>query len=245
MTSTPDGQKPDTTIEAKADKPPSPHAGHRARLREKLLNRGGDALADYELMELILSIAIPRRDVKPLAKKLIARFGTFAEVINADLRQLEEVSGLGETSIAVLKTMQAATIRVTKDKVTKQPILSGWTALIDYLKASMAYREREVFRVLYLDQKNVLIADEVVNEGTINHATVYPREIMRVALQLSATSIILCHNHPSGDPTPSRQDIATTRDIIDVGRKLGVKVHDHVIIGKAGEKSLKNMGLMD
>lgn len=235
MTSTPDAPKQKT----------SPHAGHRARLREKLLTRGGDALADYELLELILTIAIPRRDVKPLAKTLMSEFGSFAEVIHADLRRLEGIKGLGETSIAVLKAMQAATIRVTRDQVMDKPVLSSWPALIDYLKASTAYREREVFRVLYLDQKNVLIADEVVNEGTINHAPIYPREIMRHALQLGATSIILCHNHPSGDPTPSRQDIATTRDIMDVGRKLGVKVHDHVIIGKAGEKSLKNLGLID
>lgn len=237
MTSTPDGQKPQAAT--------SPHAGHRARLREKLLKRGGDALADYELLELILTIAIPRRDVKPLAKTLMAEFGSFAEVIHADLHRLEGIKGLGETSIAALKIMQAATIRVTRDQVMDKPVLSGWTALIDYLKASTAYREREVLRVLYLDQKNVLIADEVVNEGTINHAPIYPREIMRHALQLGATSIILCHNHPSGDPTPSRQDIATTRDIVDVGRKLGVKVHDHVIVGKSGEKSMKNMGLID
>lgn len=240
MTSAPDGTK---TV--KKNSAPSPHAGHRARLREKLLTRGHDALADYELLELILSIAIPRRDVKPLAKALIAEFGSFANVIHAELPRLEAITGMGETSIATVKAMQAATIRSTRDQVMNRPVLSGWKALVDYLKASTAYREREVLRVLYLDQKNLLIADEVVNEGTINHAPVYPREIMRHALTLGSTSIILCHNHPSGDPTPSRQDIAMTRDIVDVGRKLGVKVHDHVIVGKSGEKSLKNMGLID
>jgi DNA repair protein RadC len=244
MTSAPDG--PDTRSAPKPAKvAASPHAGHRARLRDKLLNRGQDALADYELLELILSIAIPRRDVKPLAKALMAEFGSLAEVIHAELPRLEAIKGMGETSIAALKVMQAATIRVTRDQVSDKPVLGGWDALVGYLKASTAYREREVFRVLYLDQKNVLIADEVVNEGTINHAPIYPREIMRHALTLGATSIILCHNHPSGDPTPSRQDIAVTRDIIDVGKKLGVKVHDHVIVGRSGEKSLRAMGLMD
>lgn len=223
----------------------NPNAGHRARLRDKLLSRGADALADYELLELILSIAIPRRDVKPLAKELLKTFGSFAEVINADLKRLKGVNGLGETSIAVLKTMQAATVRVTRDQAINKPVLSGWNAVLDYLKASTAYREREVFRVLFLDQKNVLIEDDVINEGTINHAPIYPREIMRRALELGSTAIILCHNHPSGDPEPSRQDIAVTRDIIDVGRKLNVKVHDHVIVGKKGYQSLKSMGLME
>lgn len=237
MTSPPEAPTP--------KKPASPHAGHRARLREKLLQRGSESFADYEILELILTIAIPRRDVKPLAKALMAEFGSLADVINADLARLESVTGLGETTIAVLKVMQAATIRVTRDQVADRPILSGWGALIDYLKASNAYRDREVFRVLFLDQKNVLIADEVISEGTINHAPVYPREIMARALNVGAVSIILCHNHPSGDPTPSRQDISITRDIAEIGGKLGVKVHDHVIIGKKGEKSLKSMGLID
>ncbi|MEM9879228.1 MAG: DNA repair protein RadC [Pseudomonadota bacterium] len=237
MTSPPEAPTP--------KKAASPHAGHRARLREKLLQRGAESFADYEILELILTIAIPRRDVKPLAKALMAEFGSLADVINADLARLESVTGLGETTIAVLKVMQAATIRVTRDQVADRPILSGWGALIDYLKASNAYRDREVFRVLFLDQKNVLIADEVISEGTINHAPVYPREIMARALNVGAVSIILCHNHPSGDPTPSRQDISITRDIAEIGGKLGVKVHDHVIIGKKGEKSLKSMGLID
>ncbi|MEO0412632.1 MAG: DNA repair protein RadC [Pseudomonadota bacterium] len=228
----------------KADKD-NPNAGHRARLRDKLLNRGADALADYELLELILSIAIPRRDVKPLAKELMATFGSLAGVMTADLKRLQSLKGLGETSIAVLKTMQAASVRITRDQAIDKPILSGWNAVLDYLKASTAYREREVFRVLFLDQKNVLIEDDVINEGTINQAPIYPREIMRRALELGSTAIILCHNHPSGDPTPSRQDIAVTRDIIDVGRKLSVKVHDHVIVGKQGYKSMKSMGLID
>ncbi|MEM7571087.1 MAG: DNA repair protein RadC [Pseudomonadota bacterium] len=223
----------------------NPNAGHRARLREKLLYRGENALADYELLELILSIAIPRRDVKPLAKALLAKFETLAGVMNAELKQLQSVKGMGETSVAVLKVMQAASVRITRDQVLNRPVLSGWTAVLDYLKASTAYREREVFRVLFLDQKNVLIADEIINEGTINQAPIYPREIMRRALDLGSTAIILCHNHPSGDPTPSRQDIAITREIIDVGRKLNVAVHDHVIVGKHGHESLKSMGLIN
>jgi len=237
MTLTPDAQK--------GKRSASPHAGHRARLREKLLKRGSNALADYEIVELILAIAIPRRDVKPLAKNLLAEFGSLAELINADLHRLEKVNGLGETTIAVLKVMQAATTRVTRDQISDKPVLSSWTALIDYLKASTAYREREVFRVLFLDQKNVLIADELISEGTINHAPIYPREIIARAFDQGATSIILCHNHPSGDPTPSRQDIAVTRDLVDVSRKLGIRVHDHVIVGRKGEKSLKAMGLID
>ncbi|MGD1955433.1 MAG: DNA repair protein RadC [Sphingomonadales bacterium] len=230
---------------AGAKSPDNPNAGHRARLRDKLLTRGADALADYELLELILAIAIPRRDVKPLSKTLMKTFGSLAEVMHADISRLKKVSGLGETSIAVLKTMQAAAVRITKDQMMDRPVLSGWNAVVDYLRASTAYREREVFRVLFLDQKNILIADEVLNEGTINHAPIYPREIMRHALELGATAIILCHNHPSGDPTPSRQDIAATRDIIEVGRKLNVKVHDHVIVGKQGCQSMKSMGLID
>jgi DNA repair protein RadC len=223
----------------------TPHYhGHRDRLRQRFREAGAQALSDYELMELVLFRAIPRRDVKPLAKQLVARFGSFAETIAAPEALLAEVPGLGEAAVTEMKIVQAAALRIARGEVRKRTVLSSWTAVLDYIRTAMAYQAREQFRVLFLDKKNQLIADEVQNEGTVDHAPVYPREIVRRALELSATAVILVHNHPSGDPTPSTQDIAMTKQIVDVAKPLGILVHDHVIIGREGHASLKGLRLM-
>ena len=223
----------------------APHyAGHRKRLRERFLKAGGEAMPDYELLELLLAGAIPRRDVKPLAKELLKSLGSFAEVIAADPARLAEVKGLGEAGIAALKVVEAAAVRLAREQVVDRPVVSSWQALLDYCRASMAYNKTEQFRILFLDRKNVLIADEVQQEGTVDHTPVYPREVIKRALELGASAIILAHNHPSGDPTPSRDDIAMTREIVEAGRKLGVTVHDHVVVGRRGHASFKGLGLL-
>lgn len=218
--------------------------GHRERLRNRFLEKGGDALSDYELLELLLCLAIPRRDVKPLAKALLNEFGGFAEVIGAETARLAAVPGLGPSAIAALKAVQAGAERLTRERIMKKPVLSNWQALLDYCRASMAHQTREQFRVLFLNQKNMLIADEMMQEGTINHAPVYPREVMHRALHLGAAAIILVHNHPSGDPQPSRDDIAMTKEIIEAGKRLGISVHDHLVIGRQGHASFKSLGLI-
>ena len=223
----------------------APHyAGHRKRLRERFLKAGGEAMPDYELLELLLASAIPRRDVKPLAKDLLKSLGSFAEVIAADPARLAEVKGLGEAGIAALKVVEAAAVRLAREQVVDRPVVSSWQALLDYCRVSMAYNKTEQFRILFLDRKNVLIADEVQQEGTVDHTPVYPREVIKRALELGASAIILAHNHPSGDPTPSRDDIAMTREIVEAGRKLGVTVHDHVVVGRRGHASFKGLGLL-
>ena len=219
-------------------------AGHRERLRSRFLKGGADAMPDYELLELTLFAVIPRRDTKPLAKALLARFGSFAEVIAAPLPRLMEVKGVGEAVANHLKIIDAAARRLAQTKVIKRPALSSWAALIDYCTAAMARETAEQFRVLFLDRKNVLIADEVQNRGTIDHTPVYPREIVKRVLELSASSIILVHNHPSGDPTPSRADIEMTREIEKAARALGIAVHDHLVIGRGGHASFKSLGLL-
>jgi DNA repair protein RadC len=219
-------------------------AGHRDRLRERFLLGGADALPDYEMLELVLFAAIPRRDVKPLAKQMIARFGSFAEVIAAPRARLLEVEGIGENVVAQLKVIEAAALRLSKARLIGRPALSSWGALIDYCTAAMARSAREEFRVLFLDRKNVLIADEVQSAGTIDHTPVYPREIIKRALELASSAIILVHNHPSGDPTPSRADIEMTRDIAASAKGLGIAVHDHVIVGRSGHASFKSLGLL-
>mgnify|MGYP005861350643 CR=1 FL=1 len=225
------------------DSKPDYH-GHRQRLRTRFLAKGGDALSDYELLELLLGLAIPRRDVKPLAKALLRKFGGFAGVISAESSQLAEVAGLGPAAVAALKSVQAGAARLTREQMLAKPVLSNWQALLDYCRATMAHQPREQFRILFLNQKNVLTHDELMQEGTINHAPVYPREVMRRALELSATAIILVHNHPSGDPTPSRDDIAMTKEIIEAGKRLGIAVHDHLVIGRHGHASFKSLGLI-
>jgi DNA repair protein RadC len=201
-------------------------------------------MPDYEIMELVLFAAIPRRDVKPLAKKLIAHFGSFAEAIAAPIERMMEVEGVGESVATHLKIVEAAALRLSKTKLLGKPALSSWSALIDYCAAAMARNPNEEFRILFLDRKNILIADEVQNKGTVDHTPVYPREIVKRALELGASAIILVHNHPSGDPTPSRADIEMTRQITDAAKALHVAVHDHIVIGRSGHASFKALGLM-
>jgi DNA repair protein RadC len=223
----------------------APHYhGHRERLRERFLDAGSDALADYELLELVLFRAIPRRDVKPLAKSLIARFGSFAEVIAAPRQRLAEIEGLGDAAITELKVVEAAAHRLARGEVKRRHVLSSWSAVLDYCRAAMAFADKEQFRILFLDKRNQLIADEVQGIGTVDHTPVYPREVVKRALELSATAVLLVHNHPSGDPTPSRADIEMTKQIVEVAKPLGIAVHDHIIVGKEGHASLRGLGLI-
>jgi len=218
--------------------------GHRERLRQRFFKGGADALPDYELLELVLFRVFPRGDTKPLAKALIARFGNFAEVVSAPPEVLREVEGVGERVVQELKLIQAAALRLSQRQMIGRTALASWSAVLDYCHAAMAYENREQFRILFLDRKNVLIADEVQQKGTIDHTPVYPREVIKRALDLSATAIILVHNHPSGDPTPSRADIDMTRHIIEAAEKLNIVVHDHIIIGRKGHASFKALKLI-
>ena len=220
------------------------HSGHRIRLRTRFLKGGAEAMPDYELLEMTLFAALPRRDTKPLAKALLACFGSFAEVIAAPRQRLMEVQGVGDSVVAQLKIVEAAAHRLAKTRVIGRPALSSWAALLDYCTAAMAREPAEQFRVLFLDRKNILIADEVQSRGTIDHTPVYPREIVKRALELSATAIILVHNHPSGDPTPSKADIDMTRDIAKAALALGITVHDHLVIGRKGHASFKSLNLL-
>jgi DNA repair protein RadC len=223
----------------------SPHYyGHRERLRDRFREAGAEALTDYELLELLLFRALPRRDVKPLAKSLIARFGSFAEVLSAPPARLNEVKGLGEAAITELKAVEAAAHRLTRGQVIRRPVLSSWSAVLDYCRTAMAFADKEQFRVLFLDKRNQLIADELQQVGTVDHTPVYPREVVKRALELSATAIILVHNHPSGDPSPSRADIQMTQAVVEVARPLGISVHDHIIVGKEGHVSFKGLKLI-
>ena len=223
----------------------APHyLGHRERLRARFREGGADALPDYELLELLLFRALPRRDVKPLAKHLIERFGSFAEVLAAPETQLAEVKGVGETVVTELKLVKAAAERFTRGAVRNRTVLSSWAAVLDYCRASMAFSDREQFRILFLDKKNTLIADELQQTGTVDHTPVYPREVVRRALELSASALILVHNHPSGDPTPSRADVAMTKTIAEAARPLGIAIHDNLIVGRDGHASLKGLGLI-
>ncbi len=205
---------------------------------------GADALPDYELLELILFRAIPRKDTKDLAKRLIKRFHSFSEVINAPEQRLKEIPGIGDSVITELKLIHAAAIRMMKSQVIDKPILSTWSALLDYIHASQAFENREYFRILFLDKKNHLIADEIQGHGTVDHTPVYIREVVKRTLELSATAIILVHNHPSGDPTPSRADIEMTRLICDAAKPLGITIHDHIIVGREGHASFKALKLL-
>lgn len=223
----------------------APHYhGHRERLRARFREAGPDALSDYELLELVLFRAQPRRDVKPLAKALIARFGSFAEVVNAPASRLSEVSGVGDTAITEIRLMAAAASRVARGAIKDRVALSSWSSVLDYCRTAMAFADKEQFRILFLDKRNQLIADEVQQTGTVDHTPVYPREVVKRALELSATAVILVHNHPSGDPTPSSADIQMTKSIVDIAGTLGISVHDHIIVGKNGHASLKGMRLM-
>lgn len=222
-----------------------PHyLGHRARLKERFMDGGGQALADYELLELLLARTIPRRDVKPLAKALLCEFGSFPAVLLAPPTRLRQINGVGDAVIVDLKLIQASSLRFLQKQAIKGPVLETWSALMDYCTAAMAFCEREQFRILFLDRKNVLIADEVQQEGTIDHTPVYVREVLRRSIELSASAIILLHNHPSGDPTPSKADIDMTQKIIAAAQNIPLIVLDHIIIGRYGTQSLKAQGLM-
>jgi DNA repair protein RadC len=226
-------------------KPEPPHYhGHRERLRERFYSAGPDALSDYELLEMALYPALPRRDTKPLAKTLIKTFGSFAEVVHAPVARLREIDGIGDASIHQIKLIAAAAHRVAKGEVKGRNALSSFNEVIDYCRSSMAFADKEQFRLLFLDKRNQLIADEVQQTGTVDHTPVYPREVVKRALELSATALILVHNHPSGDPSPSQADIQMTKAIIDVAKPLGIAVHDHIIVGRNGHASLKGMRLI-
>jgi DNA repair protein RadC len=218
--------------------------GHRARLRARLLTAGPDALADHEMMELVLFLALPRRDTKPIARALIQRFGSFASAIAAPLNDLRAVEGMGDAGAAALKTVQGAALRLVRAEVVDQPVLTNWDRLMDYLTAVMARERVEHFRVLFLDGRNRLLADEAQARGTVNHTPVYPREVVKRALELHATAIVLVHNHPSGDPTPSRTDIDMTREIKAAASALAIVLHDHVIIGNGKWLSFRREGLL-
>jgi DNA repair protein RadC len=217
---------------------------HRARMRGKLLSAGPEALADHELLEMALFLALPRRDTKPIAYRLLGRFGSFANAIAAPAGEIAAVEGMGEASAAALKIVQAAAQRLARAEVIGRPVLSNWDALMDYLNAVMARERVEQFRVLFLDNKNRLIADEAQARGTVNHTPVYPREVVRRALELQSAAIILSHNHPSGDPAPSRDDILMTQQIVEAAKTLSITVHDHVIVGNGCWLSFRKEGLL-
>ncbi len=224
------------------DKPQ--YIGHRKRLRARFMKSGYGALADYEMIELVLFLGNPRQDVKPLAKNLLKRFGSYADVISASPSALAEVKGVGDAIIIALKTVQASALHLARERIIDRPVLSNWQALVDYCRASMSFEEVEQFRIIYLNNKNVLIADEVQQKGTVDHTPVYPREIIKRVLELNASAIIMVHNHPSGDPSPSRADIEMTKEVIASGERIGITLHDHLIISRGGINSLKTMGLI-
>ena len=226
--------------------PPSPMSAekHRQRMRARLLTAGPDSVADHELLEMVLFLALPRRDTKPIARALLSRFGSFAGSIAADVTELRGIDGLGDAGVAALKTVQAAALRLVRAEVRDKPVLTHWSALLDYLSAVMARDRVEQFRVLFLDNKNRLIADEAQSRGTVNHTPVYPREVVKRALELHASALILAHNHPSGDPAPSPDDIAMTREIKAAASALGLVLHDHVVVGNGTTLSFRARGLL-
>lgn len=222
-----------------------PHyTGHRDRLRQRFRQGGGEALPDYELLELVLFRAIQRRDTKPLAKRLIDEFGSFAEAINAPEERLREVEGAGERVVTELKLVRAAALRLMKGEVMDRPVLESWSDVLGYCRAAMGFEAKEQFRILFLDKRNRIIADEVQQQGTVDHTPVYVREIVKRALELSATALVLVHNHPSGDPAPSSADIEMTRQIAESAKSMGIAVHDHIIVGRDGHASLRGLGLI-
>lgn len=230
--------------DAAADAAEPHYKGHRQRLRQRFLGGGADAMPDYELLELLLCLAIPQGDVKPLAKELLRHFGGYCQVLNASADELRAVKGVGEVTAVALKLVPAAAQRLARLEVTNKPVLSSWDRLLDYCHISLAHKDVEQFHLLFLDRKNVLIADEAQQKGTVDHTPVYPREVVKRALELRASALILVHNHPSGDPRPSRADIDMTRQIKDAAAVVGIAVHDHLVIGKSGHASFKAMGLL-
>jgi DNA repair protein RadC len=218
--------------------------GHRARLRSRFLKDFGKGFADYELVELLLFMAQPRGDVKPLAKALLQQFGSFADLMAADPEEIKKIPGAKDATVVALKSVQAAALRMMQSNLLDRPVITSWQQLLDYCHAAMSRETREQFRVLFLDRKNGLIADEVQATGTVDHTPVYPREVVKRALVLGASAIIMVHNHPSGDPAPSAGDIDMTQEIKDAAASLGISLHDHVIIGRNGHASFKNLGLL-
>ncbi len=218
--------------------------GHRARLRDRLLTAGEPALADHEIVEYLLALALPRRDTKPLAKALLADFGGIGPLMSADPESLRRVPGMGDTSVAAIKIVQASILRVLGDAVRGRPVLANWQGLLDYLRADMAHRMNERVRVLHLDSKNQLIRDEVMSDGSIDQSAIYVREVVRRALELGSASLIIVHNHPSGDCTPSSQDVAVTRSIVAACKALGISLHDHIIVGANTHCSMRSLGLL-
>ena len=232
------------SVAAMAEPDPADTAGHRARLRGRLLDGGGEALLDHELIEYLLAVSRPRVDTKPTAKALLREFGSIGGVMTADAEALRRVDDVGDVSIAALKVVHAVAIRMLRSEVAERPVLANWQALLDYLRADMAHHVIERFRVLHLNTKNMLIRDEVMSEGSIDQAAVYTREVIRRAIDLGSAAIILVHNHPSGDPAPSKADIDITRAIAAAAKGLGIAVHDHLIIGRNGHASLRAQGLI-
>jgi DNA repair protein RadC len=226
-----------------ASEPPD-NSGHRARLRQRLFEGGPEALMDHELIEYLLALAIPRRDTKPLAKALLHEFGGIAGLLTADPQAIARVPGMGETSVAALKAAHAAALRLLQVRVREQPVLANWQAVLDYLRADMAHQLIERVRVLHLNARNMLIRDEVMSEGSIDEAAVHVREVIRRAIDLGSAAIILVHNHPSGDHSPSRADIEITRQVAEAGKRLGIALHDHIVLGSEGHSSLRSMGLI-
>jgi DNA repair protein RadC len=218
--------------------------GHRGRMRTRLLESGPDALADHEMLEMLLFLALPRRDTKPIARELLTKFGGFGPVVSASVAELRSVEGLGDAGIAAVKLAQAAAIRLLRGELKAKPVLRSWEALTDYLRAALGYEKTEQFRVLFLDARSRLIADEIMGRGTINHAPVYPREIARRGLELHASMVILAHNHPSGTTEPSHDDIAMTREVRRALQPLGIGLHDHLIVADATCVSMRNLGLL-
>jgi DNA repair protein RadC len=228
-------------------RPPKPAIGvdgHRARLRSRFLTGGPEAVAEHELLEMVLFLALPRRDTKPIARDLLARFGSYSAAISAPLNQLLEIEGLGEAGAAALKIVQAAAQRLAKSEVLFRPVLSNWDRLMEYLQAVLGREKIEQFRILFLDNRNRLLADEAQARGTVDHTPVYPREVVKRALDLHATAIILVHNHPSGDPSPSKEDIAMTKEIKQAANTMAIVLHDHIIVGNGQWLSFRKMGLL-
>ena len=220
------------------------YLGHRNRLRQRFLDGGQDALPDYELLELLLFRAIPRRDTKPLAKALLNQFGSFPEVINAPEASLKKINGVGDAVITELKLVKAAALRLLQKDLIKKPVLNSWDAMVSYVTAAMAHEQKEQFRIIFLDKAHQIIADEIQSEGTIDHTPVYTREVVKRVLDVGASAIILVHNHPSGDPTPSKADVRMTREILEALDKIGIRVHDHIIVGRKGHASLRQLELI-
>lgn len=227
---------------SKKDKPH--YHGHRDRLRQRFMQGGAEPMEDYELLELLLFMAIPRRDVKPLAKALVSQFGSLSGVLNASVQELSSFDGLSENTVIALKSIQAAGHRLLQQEIMDKPVLNSWSRLLEYCQATMAHEKNEQFRVLFLNKKNELMADEVQQKGTVDHTPAYPREIVKRSLEIGATAIILVHNHPSGDPSPSEADVIVTRQIQEAAETLNIVVHDHIIVSKNGTTSFRTEGLL-